>query len=313
MKIFIDCGHDHILVERMNPYFKKFGASISNLLSGCDAHLSFVNFITPSNLPKILRLDGIYYDIATDYKSRNSCINNSCAIANGIIYQSEFSKNWSYKYLSKSSPALSEIIYNGVQPDWCGPHIESDTFNILLVSNWRRWKRLKEMIEVFLEFRSQSHFKTHLYIIGKPDFTINDKGITYYGKLHHTDYKKIFSVSDVSMHLAKRDWCPNSLIETIGAGIPVITTDSEGGAKELVSKVDNSLVAGGDILDNELLYQYSDSYNVLSDTVRSNIIDILNRIANNRLRVKIPEIFNIEHVAQEYIKFIYDVCERMNK
>lgn len=308
MKIFIDCGHDHVLMKRMLPYWNKYGVSVSHSPNGCDVHLSFTHFITQTSLPKVLRLDGVYYDCATDYRSRNINLDTSTKIADGIIYQSSFSKEWCYKYLSKNERAVTDIIYNGIKPFWCGQHIDNDTFDVLLISNWRRWKRLKEMTEVFLEFNSL-HGKSHLHVIGNPDYKYDDSSITYYGSLSHEDSKHIFQIADASMHIAKRDWCPNSLIETLGAGVPVFTTDAEGGANEIVSAIDDSFVCSGDINKDEELYQYTDNYNKLSDTVKNNLINSLNTCKMNKYRSCNSIKFDIEYVAWKYLRMLESVLK----
>ena len=41
--------------------------------------------------PRVLRLDGIYYNLAQDYKSLNANIEKTYKQSSGIIFQSEFS------------------------------------------------------------------------------------------------------------------------------------------------------------------------------------------------------------------------------
>jgi len=310
MKVFVDCGHDHVLMKRMIPYWNKCGVSVSPLPNGCDVHLSFTHFITHTNLPKVLRLDGVYYDCATDYTSRNSNLDASTKIANGIIYQSAFAKKWCYRYLSDNETAKTDIIYNGINPMWCGLHIDNDIFDILLISNWRRWKRLREMTEVFLEFKRTTSDKVHLHIIGNHDYKVDDRCITYYGELSHEDSKHLFQIADASMHIAKRDWCPNSLIETLGAGVPVLTTDAEGGAKEIIRIVDESFICSGDNNENEKLYQYTDEYNKLSINAKNNLINSLNNCKMNKYRSCHKLQFNIEYVAWRYLRMLESVCQK---
>lgn len=310
MKIFIDCGHDHILIQRMLPYWKECGVEVShNSTVGCDVHLSFTHFITSSDLPKVLRLDGVYYDKATDYKSRNSNLNSSIKIANGVIYQSKFSKEWCQKYLESNNTVLmNEIIYNGIEPNWCGDHITNSVFDILIISNWRRWKRLKEMTQVFLEF-NKLHPDSHLHVIGVPDYKVLSNVITYYGSLSHEASKNVFRLSDASMHLAKRDWCPNSLIETLGAGIPVIVTNAEGGAYEIAAELCNLNYAIGELHTNEELYQYTDAYNKISDITMETAVNELCRYYESGFRVSLSEELHIRNVAERYLKFIIKVAK----
>ena len=83
--------------------------------------------------------------------------------------------------------------------------------------------------------------------------------------------KDVFRLSDVSIQLSKKDSCPNSVVETIGAGIPTITTNTCGGATEMCNLTAGCMVVDGDGLyeDTEPCKPYSDSYNIVSEKLEN--------------------------------------------
>jgi len=308
VKIYIDTGKEHVLIRRMLPIWNKLGHSLdtpgnSNVLL-CNIRLANRKL----NLPKVQRLDGIYYDKATDYNSRNSAISSTHAIVDGTIYQSYSCKAQAERYLAKRKKSAGcRIIYNGIEKNWCGRHEDRDNFHIVVAAKWRRHKRLKETIDIFLEFLKKVP-DSYLHILGQTiqNKLISNKHITYYGYLNHTQMAKIFKRADCSIHLSKRDACPNSVVEAIGAGVPVITSDVCGGATEMCQITKGCVIVDGDtdLKDYAPAYPYTDKHNVVSKELTENIINELYKIHINRPRVKIPKVLTIDYCAKAYINFL---------
>lgn len=308
MKIYIDTGQGHVLIKRMLPIWKELGHSLSTA-GNADVLLCNIRIANKKiNLPKVQRLDGIYYDKATDYNSRNSAISTTHAIVDGTIYQSYSCKAQAEKYLdNRKKSAVCRIIYNGIEENWCGEHENRDGFHIVIAAKWRRHKRLKETIDIFLEFLKKVP-NSYLHVLGdiiqnKP---VKNKNIIYYGHLNHTQMAKIFKISDCSIHLSKRDACPNAVVEAIGAGIPVITSTVCGGATEMCGITKGCIVVDGDtdLEDYEPVYNYQEKHNIVSKKLTKNIINELYNIYINKIRVKIPKVLTIDYCAKAYINFL---------
>ena len=309
MKIYIDTGKDHVLIRRMLRIWKKLGNSLSN---PGDADILLCNIRLANKklrLPKVQRLDGIYYDKATDYNSRNSVISLTHAIVDGNIYQSYSCKLQAERYLAsrKKSSMGCRIIYNGIEENWCGKHEDRDNFHIVVAAKWRRHKRLKEIIDIFLEFLKRAP-NSYLHILGdivqnKP---VKNKHIGYYGHLNYTEMAKVFKISNCSIHLSKRDACPNSVVEAIGAGIPVITSTVCGGATEMCELTKGCIIVDGDTDLNNYApaYPYTDKHNIISKELTENIVNEIYNIYVNRPRVKIPKVLTIDYCAKAYINFL---------
>ena len=310
MKIFLDNYDGHITLKRMLPYWQKMGVSVSTDPKESQVHLANVRFSIRTSLPKALRLDSIYYDSATNYNDRNKEISTSHSKADGIIYQSLYSKRLIESYLTpRKKDAKWSVIYNGIEPDWCGNFIPHKGINITIIGKHRRHKRLKEIIEIFIEFL-KSYSDTNLHIFGRlhDNKEVCHSRIKYYG---HVDREKMFEQlrkTDMSLHLSKRDCAPNSVVEYLSAGIPVITTNNCGGATEMCH-IPGCIIVDGDGSYDDLapVSHYGEQWNVLPDQVFKDIVNAMCLIAEDKRRVVLPDKLHIEHMAESYVKLMKEI------
>ena len=324
MKILLDNCEGHITIARMLPYWnnsfystdEKSDNRISvttTLHDKSDIQLSYVRFGIQTGLPKILRLDGIYYDSDTPYNDRNAGISDSHSRADGIIYQSSHSMMMCEKYLAKRRSAVNPIIIrNGIERDWCGNPIEHGGINIVVANKWRRHKRLKEIIEIFLKFLKDFPNST-LHIFGKlhDNSRIEHPKIKYHGHVDRSKLIDTYRRADMALHLSKRDSCPNSVVEYLGAGIPVITTNNCGGATEMCreSKGCYIIEGDGDYRNLDPVPHYRDVWNILPNNVSEGILDAMKKIATEKTRAEMSPILDIKHMAKSYIQYMLEVSK----
>lgn len=308
MNIFADNAIGHVLISRIIPYLNKNGYNLTEKNNGCDRHLAFVRFGINTKIPKILRLDGIYYDSDTPFQNRNSAISSSHSIADGIIYQSEYSKRLCEALLSKRKKSTKTyVIYNGIEPNWCGNPVEHDGVNIVVTSKWRRHKRLKETIELFLEFNKiVPNSKLHIFGRLHDNKEVKHPNIKYYGQVDRNKFIDIFRIGDMAIHLSKRDSCPNSVVEYISAGIPVITTNNCGGSTEMCKITNGCIIVDGDGSYDDLspVPHYGEKWNILSENVRIDLLEAMKKIAEDKRRVILPYELTAEYSAKKYIDAI---------
>ena len=304
MRIFLDNCLGHVTIQRMLPYWKNLGIEVSEKSKNCTNQLSYVRISEKSNLPITLRLDGIYYNSEINYIGKNASISTAHSIVNSIVYQSEYCKKACEIYLSKRKGKYS-IIYNGIEENWCGVHIPQKEPQIVIASKWRRHKRLKEIIDLFYDYL-KFYPKAILHVFGKlHDNPIpNHPNIIYYGHVSHEKMKEIFRLSTLSIHLSKRDACPNSVVEAIGAGCPVITTNACGGATEMCELTPGCVIINGEINDFTPVPHYTDEYNKLDSSVYNEILKSMINLTANPIRVKVPEKLSIEYMAKKYIEIM---------
>lgn len=312
MKILLDNYDGHVTLQRMLPYWIKMGHNVTtNKNDKCDIQLSNVRIGITSNLPKVLRIDSIYYDSATDYNTRNNAISIGHSVADGIIYQSNYSRMLIERLLKpRKSKAHFSVIYNGIDKDWAKSFVEHDGINITITGKHRRHKRLKEIIELFVEYNKRyTNSKLHIYGILHDNKEIKHKDIIYYGQVDRTKMISIFRQTDFTLHLSKRDSCPNSVVEYIGSGIPVITTDNCGGATEMCKMTDGCAIIknDGSYFDTNPVPHYTEQWNVLSDDVRKHLLGAMTQMTENKRRVVLPEQLTAEYQAKEYISLLEKV------
>lgn len=257
-------------------------------------------------------------------QKRNAAIKRSYKIAKGIIYQSRFTQEHCQEYLSKIKSNIPHtIIYNGIDMGWCGKPESHGDFNVIAFANWHRWKRLKETIEIFLRFNTE-YPNSKLHIIGNIDHEeCGGTNIIYHGSSSLNEIKSVLRKCDVGLYLAKNDWCPNSLLEIIGAGIPIITTDAGGGATELANLIPGCVICKGELIqeltpelaqelsqDKGSLDHCSEDFNFMPENIKESILNALIKMHKRKGRIKIIDNkLEAEYVANEYIKFINDLFQ----
>lgn len=305
MKIFVE-GSNRAAVTRMYPIWKKMGHGVVTNPAVADVRLSVIAIRSNQNLPTVLRLDGVIYDKDVNYKSINIRMSSSHRASDAIIYQSHLSKAMCEKYLAKRRTKVYDVIYNGIDSaGWSKPADHSGV-NIASCAKWRRHKRLPETIEVFDEFLKY-HPTAKLHIIGpmrRGAKQIAHKNVVYHGKINFDKMIDIYRTCDIHLHLSKKDSCPSSVVESIAAGIPVITTNACGGATEMCRLTEGCIVIDGESESLELDYIYRDPYNKIPDNVKDGIVKAMLDVAKNKTRVILPRELTIEHAAQKYINIM---------
>ena len=254
----------------------------------------------------ILRLDGLYLDSENPNNDQmNAAIFNSFDESDHIVYQSEFSKEV-YHAFHKNKPFT--IIANGIdQQDFLSNvkpiKYENPIFSkyekiCVASASWRRHKRLEETIEAFKDPRLKDVL---LIALGGLDY-IKDKSsipenVLLTRLLKPDDTASIYAMADAMIHLAWLDWCPNTVVEALSCGTPVLCSHN-GGTKELVKN-------DGVVIQLEEDYRIGDKvplYNppkVDIKTIIEGIIEVLGK----------PTLFDrpdldISYVASQYEKHL---------
>ncbi len=306
MKVFLDNYSGHATCKRQMPYWQSMGVKPVTNLKGANIHLANVRTARPHGLPIVQRLDGIYYDSDTAYNQRNFQISATHAFAAGIIYQSEYCKAAGEYYL-KARKGPHRVIYNGIEPGWAGPRNPSDVPTIVVSAKWRRHKRLPEILKLFKMYKDVFS-QAELLVMGdlrgspRPD---NVRGVKYLGHISHRAMRQYFQGSWFSIHLSKRDACPNSTVEAIGAGVPVITTNACGGGMEMCKMTDGCIVVEGDAYTIKPVPHYRNGYNQLGKPVYHKLLEAMVTLTENGPQTVIPpEQLTSKHMAEQYVSFM---------
>jgi len=316
MKIFIDYELDNPrkastgkgkFLSLLIPELGKLGVESSTYPKGCDVHLGISWFNTDTDLPKVLRIDGLSFDKAPAAISHSmKKAKKSVKIAGAIIWQSNFCK----KILSQLfdvSGKREKVIFNGAQCD-----IECTTLynvrykkNVVLSAHWykngheRTNKRLKETIDIIYKYIKQRE-DVRFIILGETNYKSNNLQIMMPGHLTNNVMFANFGIANCMLYLAYYDWCPNSVVEALCVGVPVICSNNSGIA-EIVG------TNGGTILDLDKELELKDLYLYKKHPPpvdHEKVFKALDYYCENKIRINKPEL-HIENIAKQYKEFLF--------
>jgi glycosyltransferase involved in cell wall biosynthesis len=212
-----------------------------------DVSLHAIRMWCKTKKPRILRLDGIYHDTGKDWRAKNEGLKQHAAAADGVVCQSDFSKQMVMRYLDVPEEKV-RVIFNGASVRIPGTY---DKNLFLAVSKWRPHKRLQDIIGAFMLADLNDAM---LCVCGDTEKTAIDakkygSSVKFMGHYEHDDLWALFGHAAASIHLCWFDACPNSVVEAIVAGCPVICNNT-GGTNEIVRP------SGGIVLDLDTPYDY---------------------------------------------------------
>lgn len=262
--------------------------------------------------PYVLRLDGLYFDTLETLGSNrtlNTPIFQSIKKASGLVFQSAFARQMFQNFYDQGELPESRIILNGApippistlsRHDY---NLPEDAFLIVCAANWRRWKRLEEIIALTKRIRQQ--YNVHLLVIGQVhgQQLARSEYISYLGTVHPGDILKYYQLADMLIHIAWLDTCPNTVIEAVTSGLPVLCSN-QGGTPDIVKTCRAGIISlcdedydGSHLVD--LYHPPQPDMDILEKDALMMIenIDHYKKQLNN-------ETVEINHTAREYVNFI---------
>lgn len=305
------------------------GQSIANVAT-------FINPFTDINIfsnvardiygkPYVFRVDGIYFDknetTGSNYE-HNKPIFKGINNATGIISQSAFS----YKLISSFHTKIDkpyDIINNGVDIKIFSPKgldnrkklgVKDNDLVFVTSTKWRAHKRLKDVINVFIEFEKNSNRACHLLVLGKNSNIehIRHPRIHNIGFVPPKDLPVWYRTGNIFLFFSWLDNCPNSVVEAIASGLPVVCSN-QGGTRELVEMTKGGVVAEA---DDDFIFEPVELYNPPTPDYNK-ILAAINKIVSNYdtyIQNIDRTMIDIDNVAMRYVRFIEKVfCDRFNE
>lgn len=282
------------------------------------------SFINLWNKNLIFRVDGVPYKkflVTKKLHNQNKKYNIHLNKSKGIIFQSIFSKKIYYKFFSIEKRIPNKVIYNGVNLKRFSQNganlrkklgINKNDIVFIASANYRnKNKRLNLLIECFNKFK-YGNKKIFLIILGKINENLNIKkiknnNIIFTGKIDSDKLAYWYRTGDVLLHFTYIDWCPNSVIEAIACGLPVLTTNL-GGAKELINITNCGLVVKADLQKKLSSIEPNSPPKANINKILQGMKKILknkNKILQKRDLKKI----DIDYVSREYTSFIKKISK----
>jgi glycosyltransferase involved in cell wall biosynthesis len=272
--------------------------------------------------PYVLRADGIYFDVSETLGSNNKLnepIFRSIENATGIVFVSAFSRTLIETFF-KPVDKPNVIIHNAVDTNIFKPGDEnmrdrigiSRNDKVIITSaHWRKWKRLEDLVNIFLEFTRNEKQIYHLLILGgNPDFVIDHEKIHYIGEVNAQELPRWYRTGDVYLHMAWLENCGNTQIEAMACGLPVLCTN-QGGIGETVSKADGGIVSKA---DRTFQFKPVDLYQPPRpeyQIVLKDLKEIFKRLEEYKRRIQYEEV-SIDIAARRYCEFMAEVFHQKN-
>ncbi len=257
----------------------------------------------PRAKKKILRLGAAHIDSSSQYKEYNKRKLASLKIADGVVYQSEFSKIVCDKFIGKI-PKPFKIITNGAEITCNNTHAlaEYDTYFLASTRDWIPQKNLKDIVVSFLEARNKN---ACLFVTGKThglEKKFIDNRIKFLGLVSQSRLTELYSICDIMVNIVYADACPNNVVEALCAGCWVLSSNS-GGTKELVREGEN-----GNILP---LYDKPYSYGLvdLSKPIKINREPLIGAFKRLYKRHSVNAYLDINSIADKYISFFNEILK----
>lgn len=214
-----------------------------NLIDGSHADISLV-FIAESGqyvAPKVVqRLDG-FWSKPSEFATRNRQIQQLYSTASAVVFQSDFDHQMVLQHFGVTAQrAEYVVINNGVKID----PVKTLTIPRLIAmrasydkiyvcaANWHPQKRLSATVALFKHLQKSQPNSCLIVLGNNPDYHA-DPHIFYAGSVRPEVYNEIYSAADYMLHLAYGDHCPNTVVEALAQGTPVVCSEV-GGTKELV-------------------------------------------------------------------------------
>ncbi len=250
-------GGPFVKIKRIRQYFPKYYINfnlvyiLSNaiFLKPCS-----INSLKKSNIPIILNQNGIFYSgwYKGDWKKKNLEMSIVYHQANYVFWQSIFCKKCADKFLGKRK-GPGEVLYNSVDTKVFVPKPKyltgnQKTFNFLITGKILPALEYRVIAAIKgLDLAIKKGLNANLILAGELDkkVLINCKKIleklniskrfSYIGRYSQKNAPSIYQKGDAYIMLKYKDPCPNTVIEAMSCGLPVLYSNS-GGLPELVSK-----------------------------------------------------------------------------
>jgi len=293
MKIFLENvnlnsnGGPNSFAKKLIPSFTAEGHSLEDVDSA-DVSLCFIESPRSKTIPRIQRLDGIYYNIRFNFEQQNRNIKRTYDESDSVIFQSEYGKNLVQTFFGEHRK--SAVIHNGADLRAISnvkqlPINKEGRKIWSCAASWRPHKRLSENIRYFLEHKGPDDL---LMVAGDVQNKLTDSGICYLGNISQDRLYSIYKASDYFLHLAWLDCCPNVVVDARACGATVICASS-GGSKEIAGP--NSIVIEEEPWDFTPLDLY--------DPPKLNFDNKLNNLCDSG--------YDIDDIAKRYINQMEEI------
>jgi len=201
-----------------------------------------LGFFKNNNLPVIQRLDGVYYPskhglkyIYLNWEIKKDYLKYS----DFVIFQSQYSKKECFTVLGEIDKSKYHIIYNGANKSIFSPGNKKFNKNKIIftaIGSFRSVDMIEPIVLALdlLKDKYNIEFKVIGPVLNKKILNfINRPYINYIEQMDKEGISSELKNTDIVIYSQLNPPCPNSVIEAISCGIPVVGFDT-GSMKELL-------------------------------------------------------------------------------
>jgi len=211
----------------------------------------------------IQRLDGIYYpskhgDAYLEYNKNIKDIYSN--YTDYVIFQSNYSYKQCFEMFGGKKNSQFSIIHNGVNCNIFYPVKDrtrcSKIINFITTGNFRNIDMIEPVIKALDELRSKFNFRFHLVgpiASDSLEHFFNREYIVYHGSKNMSEVADFLRESDIFVYSHLNPPCPNSVLEAVATGLPVVGFDS--GAMSELCFFNNDLLA---YVSDDIFQKYED-------------------------------------------------------
>lgn len=244
--------------------------------------------------------------------------------ADGLIFQSLLSKEMHRLFVASRQRVVPErIIYNGVPVDIFSPTEQaqpniSEYPRLVITASFRLHKRLWDAIAL-TNLLAKTYPRIKLYVAGGMDILTQNalcdldvSRVEFLGHVKSEDLPKLYAGCDIGLSPSLFDPCPNSVIEMMASGLPVITTQASGAA-ELIGH-DDLMVAEAVSLEHMALQTAGKIPRIDLEKWQERVFYCLEhqQELGGFILERARTHFDIRIVAKHYAEFIQEVYDAKN-
>lgn len=255
----------------------------------------------------IQRLDGIYYPAKHQdrYLDLNKAIREIYLhYADFVIFQSQYCKKQCFAMFGKVKPEQYKVIVNGVNQKIFYPRASKDNlkgpWRLITTGNFRNIDMLEPVVKALDQLREKMKLKFILTVIGPVrNEALNRLLIRPY--IYHINTASLSQIAErlreshLFLYSHLNPPCPNSVLEAIASGLPVVGFNS-GAMKELLFFAEDLLA---DVSSD--LFQRYESFD--HQKLLAKIILALNNYQKYReIALAHSHLYSFESCGKKYLK-----------
>jgi glycosyltransferase involved in cell wall biosynthesis len=256
----------------------------------------------PKGVKVIHRVDNCYFDKLNKDRIRfNNKIKNAIKKADGVIYQSTFSLGMCNKILGVRGSKIATI-HNGFDQSICSniaPFRHKHKHLFVACALWRPIKRPQAIMRAFIKAEIPN---SALVMIGdgikkRP----SNSNIICTGKLKPRETYQYYKAATAIVHISRMESCPNSVIEGLSFGKPIVCNNA-GGTKEIVSS--DGIIVKIDPPDNFKMFSMRDPESIDVKKVALAMREVVGR----KWSIRRPDL-SMSNCVEQYYSFFKTVIK----